>query len=284
MTPALLTALALFCYLGAAVCYGAVFFLLAPAAPQGSDSRRPPDASRFGRPLLLAGIIAQFVAIGFWCVTTRRSPFAGEFGTLAVMAWAIALAVGLLDLRVKMPAVGATALMVACMVLFSAIMQAHSPVAASREITGQAVNLHVLAILASYGLLAVAFGCAAIYLLQSRLLKRKQIHPALRRLPPLETLDRTAYHAVAYALPLLTLGLILGLVRVFGGGLSSPPSVWLRDPHNLSAFAPWLLYVGYLTARLAAGWRGVRLQYILIAGLLITLLLYLIPSSTHRFN
>ena len=284
MTPALLTAFALLCYLGAAVCYGSVFFLLAPAAPERSASRPQPDTSRFGRPLLLLGIVAQFAAIGFWCVTTHRSPFAAEFGSLAVMAWAIALSVGLLDLRTKMPAVGAIALTVACVVLFSAILQAHSPVAASREITGQAVNLHVLAILASYGLFAVAFGCAAIYLLQNRLLKRKNAHPALRRLPPLETLDRTAYHAVAYAMPLLTLGLTLGLVRVFGGGLHSPPSHWLRDPHNLAAFAPWLLYGGYLAARLAAGWRGVRLQYILIAGLLITLLLYLIPSSTHRFN
>ena len=284
MTPALLTALALLFYLGAAVCYGAVFFLLAPAAPVPAERRPPPDAARFGRPLLMAGIAAQFAAIGFWCVTTHRSPFAGEFGTLAVMAWAIALSVALLDLRVKMPAVGAIALTVACAILFSAILEAHSPIAASREITGQAVNLHVLAILASYGLLAVAFGCAAIYLLQSRLLKRKQIHPALRRLPPLETLDRTAYHAVAYALPLLTLGLALGLVRVFGGGLHSPPAVWLSDPHNLSAFAPWLLYIGYLTARLAMGWRGVRLQYILIVGLLITLALYLIPSSSHRFS
>ena len=284
MTPALLTALALLCYIGAAVCYGAVFFLLAPAAPVPASRKPAPDTSRFGRPLLLAGITAQFAAIGFWCVTTHRSPFAGDFGTLAVMAWAIALAVGLLDLRVKMPAVGAIALSVACVILFSAILQARSPVAATREINGQAVNLHVLAILASYGLLAVAFGCAAIYLLQSRLLKQKQIHPMLRRLPPLETLDRTAYHAVAYALPLLTLGLILGIARVFGGGLHSTPDQWLRDPHTLSAFAPWLLYIGYLTARLAVGWRGVRLQYILVAGLLLTLALYLIPSSTHRFS
>ncbi len=284
MIPALLTAAALMCYLGAAVCYGAVFFLLAPAAPAVTERRPLPDASRFGRPFLVLGILGQFAAIGFWCVTTHRSPFAGEFGTLAVMAWAIALAVGLLDLRVKMPAVGAIALSVACVVLFLAILQARSPASASREITGQAVNLHVLAILASYGLLAVAFACAAIYLLQNRLLKRKQLPPALRRLPPLETLDRVAYHAVAYALPLLTLGLVMGIVRVFGRGLSSAPAAWFTDPHTLISFAPWLLYVGYLAARLMAGWRGVRLQYILVVGLLLTLALYLIPSTTHRFS
>ena len=121
-------------------------------------------------------------------------------------------------------------------------------------------------------------------MLQNRLLKQKRIHPLLRRLPPLETLDRAAYHAVAYALPLLTIGLILGMARVFGSDMAQPPSAWLRDPHTVVSFATWLLYVFYLGARLAANWRGVRLQYILLAGLAVALALYAVPTSTHRFQ
>ena len=284
MSPALLTALSLLLYGCAAVCYGAVFFLQAPAAPTLPAKNDSLGLTRFGRPLLLAGIAAQFAGIGYWCVTTQRSPFASEFGTFAVTAWAIALAVVLLDFRVRMPAVGAIALTVACFALFCAMLQFRSPVAVSPQLTGQAVSLHVLAILASYGLFAVAFGCAALYLLQSRLLKQKRIHPALRRLPPLDALDRVAYHAVAYALPLLTLGLILGLTLVFGGRAGQPPAAWFQDTHNLISFATWLLYVGYLAARLAAGWRGIRLQYILLAGLVVALALYFLPSPTHRFS
>src|SRR5207253_11358440 len=75
MNPALLSALALLLYLSAGVCYGAVFFLRAPAAPLPAVPKTEVrSVSRFGRPLLLLGIAAQFAAIGAWCITTHRSP------------------------------------------------------------------------------------------------------------------------------------------------------------------------------------------------------------------
>lgn len=283
MTSASLTALAFAFYLGAAVCFGAVLFLRAPAAPT-SGQPGASGVSRLGLPLLLAGIAIQFAAIGAWCISTHRSPFASEYGTLSVTAWAIALAFALLDLRVRLPAVGAVALSVACLVLFWGVVHARGPIAETPLLTGQLVSLHVLAILASFGLLALAFGCAALYLLQNRLLKAHQVGGLFRRLPPLATLDSVAYHAVAYALPLLTLGLALGVARVFSGSLPTPPHTWLADAHTIASGLTWLLYVFYLAARLAAGWRGVRLQYVLIAGLFVALALYVIPTSTHRFH
>jgi ABC-type transport system involved in cytochrome c biogenesis permease subunit len=282
MLSATLTALAFALYLAAAVCYGAVLSLHAPAAPSPSGAA-PAHLTRYGRPFLLAGIAVQFVAVGAWCVTTRRSPFASEYGTLAVWAWAIALAFAALDFRARLPAVGAVALPVACAALFWGVLHARSPIAETPLLTGQIVSLHVLAILASFGLFVAAFGCAALYLLQNRLLKARKVNGLFRRLPPLETLDTVAFHAVAFALPLLTIGLALGMVRAFGGGLPEPPAAWLTDFHNLAGIATWLLYVFYLGARLLAGWRGVRLQYILVLGFLIALALFIVPSSTHRF-
>src|SRR5690348_5499381 len=118
MTSEILTVLAFALYLAAAVCYGAVLFLHAPAAPTLSTNNTPDGrVARFGLPLLLAGIVVQFIAIGVWCSTTHRSPFASEYGTLMVSAWAIALAFGLLDFRAKLPLVGAIALLVACVLL-----------------------------------------------------------------------------------------------------------------------------------------------------------------------
>lgn len=284
MLSATLTALAFVFYLFAAVCYGAVLFLHSPAAPGAALPPSPPNVARFGRPLLFTGIALQFAAIGAWCVTTHRSPFASEYGTLSVSAWAIALSFALLDLRRRLPALGAVALLVACLVLFAAVMRARGPVAETPLLTGQIVSLHVLAILASFGLFAIAFGCAALYLLQNRLLKAHKVSSLFRRLPPLETLDTVAYHAVAYALPLLTLGLALGIVRATSGVLPHTNHSWLTDPHTLASFATWFLYVFYMAERLIGGRRGVRLQYILLAGMVIALGLYIVPTSTHRFN
>ncbi len=284
MTSATLTALAFALYLASAACHVAFLFLRAPAAPTPSGGASPTaNAARAARPLLLAGILVQFAAIGAWCVATHVSPFAGEYGTFAVTAWAIALAFAILDYRSRLPAVGAVALLVACVVLFWGVAHARDPVAASPLLKGHLISLHVITIVASFALFVTAFGCAALYLAQNRLLKAHAYRGLFRRLPPLETLDRVAYHAVAYALPLLTVGLALGMVRVFEGGLTGSRAGWLLDWHTIASLATWCLYVLYLLARLAVGWRGVRLQYVLILGFLITLALYFVPSSTHQF-
>ena len=281
---ALLNILALGLYIPAAVCYAAILFLRVPAGA-GAIVRLSPTSrvGRCGLLLLLIGIVAQFAAIGQWCLMVHRSPFASEYGTLSVLAWTIAIGVAICDLRFRLPAVGVAAVPVCCLVLFLGMLHLRAPVADATLLKSRVVSLHVLAILASYALFALAFGCASLYLLQNRILKAHRTGNALRRLPSLGTLDNVAYHAVAYALPLLTLGLTLGIAYIYSGALHGPRAPWLTDIHNLVAFATWLLYVVYLGARLGLKWQGVRLQYILVLGLVMALTLYIVPTSTHRF-
>lgn len=285
MLPALLTLCAFALYVASAAFYGAILFLEASTAPKlATDAPTPPSISRFGRPLLFLGACVQFLAIGAWCITTHKSPFASEFGSLSVLAWAIALAFGILETRRRLPAVGAVAITVTSLVLFFALLNARTPASDTPVLIGQLVSIHVMAILASFGLFAVSSSCAILYLLQNRLLKQRRHNALFRRIPPLETLDRTAYYAVAYATPLLTLGLVLGIIRTFGSDLNHPVGVWLRDPHTITAFFTWLVYLIYFLSRLLLNWRGVRLQYLLILGFLVALSLYMIPTTTHRFH
>jgi ABC-type transport system involved in cytochrome c biogenesis permease subunit len=281
---ALLSALALAFYIPASVCYAALLFLRVPAAGPSTGPHSPLRASRAGLILLLLGMTAQFAAIGAWCLLIHRSPFASEYGTLTVLAWIIAFAVAVCDVRFRLPAVAALALPISCLVLFVGMLYLRAPVADTALLKSRIVSLHVISILGSYALFALAFGCAGLYLLQNRLLKSRRPAGALRRLPPLVTLDSVAYHAVAYAMPLLTIGLALGVAYIYNGAVKTPPASWFTDAHNIVAFATWLLYVVYLSARLGLGWQGVRLQYILVAGLALTVLLYLVPSNSHRFT
>ena len=283
----ILNAFAFVLYLAAAVCNGAVELLRSPDAPTLTpEDRSGGRAARLGRPLLLLGLLAQFAAIGAWCLTTHRSPFAGEYGTLAVLAWIIVLTYLVIDLRGRLPAVGAITLLFACAALFLGSLHARNGVANAAFLNSKMISLHVLAILASFALFAFAFGCATLYLLQNRLLKARDVHKSLRRLPSLSTLDTVAYHSVAYALPLLTLGLVLGIIYIYSGYSGTetpPPSHWYLDSHTVVSFAAWILYVLYLGARLGLRWRGVRLQYILIAGLILVLAVYALPTTTHHF-
>ena len=240
--------------------------------------------TRFGRPLLLLGIVIQFFAIGMWCISTHASPFASETGTLTVLAWMIAIAMAALDYRSRLPAVSAVALLVACLAICGGILLAREPIAANPALRSQIINLHVFAIVAGFGLFAVAFGCAALYLLQNRALREKPAQGLFRKLPPLATLDIVAYRSVMIALPLLTLGLIIGLEQAFTATTAPTLAGWFSDPRVVLSLVVWCNYVAYLGARLALGWRGVKLQYILLIGMVIALALYAVPPSTHRFS
>lgn len=285
MTFAVLTILALTCYLASSACNGAVLFLNAPAAPAGVGALSSAGPiTRYGRPLLLLGIAVHFCAIGMWCVSTHSSPFASETGTLTVLAWMVALAMAVLDYRGRLPAVSAIALLVACLALTGGVLQAHAPIAATPALRSQIITLHVLAIVTGFGLFAVAFGCAALYLLQNRALREKPAQGLFRKLPPLATLDAVAYRSVAFALPLLTLGLAIGFEQALSGTVTHSVATWFADPRIVLSLVVWANYVVYLGARLLLGWRGVRLQYILLVGMLIALAVYLVPTSTHRFS
>ena len=285
MTFAILTVLALCCYLASSACNGAVLFLNAPAAPAGvSALTTTSPITRYGRPLLLLGIAIHFFAIGMWCISTHNSPFASEAGTLTVLAWVIAIAMAALDYRSRLPAVSAVAMLVACLALTGGVLQAHEPIASAPALRSQIITLHVLAIVAGFGLFAVAFGCAALYLLQNRALREKPAQGLFRKLPPLATLDAVAYRCVAFALPLLTLGLAIGFEQAYTGTVTHSIPTWFADPRIVLSLVVWFNYVLYLGARLLLGWRGVRLQYILLVGMLIALAVYLVPTSTHRFS
>ncbi len=286
MNSAILTGIAFALYLSAAVCYGASLFLDAPAAPQsigtGTSSNRPLlYAVRF----LAAGILSQFLAVGANCAHTHHSPFASVYGTLMVAAWAIAIVYLAWDRRAKMPAVGAVAMLTDCIILGFADSQAHSRIARDPVLSHPVVSLHVLAIIGAYGLILVASGCAVMYLIENRMLKKHSRNSILRKFPPLTSLDSIAYQCIAYATPLLTIGLGVAISLIFAGGVKGSPREWFLGAQFISTAILLTLFTLYLAARLAVGWRGVRLQYILLIGILCAFAAFALPTAAaHHFN
>lgn len=266
MSPLLLHGIALLFYAAAAVNFSANLLL------------RKAEMERLPRLLLVIGVLAHTTAIGAFCVTVRQSPFASAFGTLSIAAWAIALLSLPLEFWKPAPSLGTLAMPVCCLMLFMGLLRAQPLPTNSPELRSSIISLHVLLILFSFALFALAACCAVFYVWQYRLLKRPHRGGLFRRLPSLEALDSLAYHLVAFALPMLTIGIVLGIARASG-----LPVHWLSDAKTIVSFMAWLVYGIYLLARTAAGWRGARLQYLLIVGLLVTVALYFIPSATHRF-
>ncbi len=83
-----------------------------------------------------------------------------------------------------------------------------------------------------------------------------------RLLPTADALDRITYKTVGIAFPLLTLMIAAGAYwanRAWG-------SYWSWDPKETWAAITWVVYAGYLHARITHGWRGRRAAYLAIAG------------------
>ncbi len=270
MTHVVLHVITLLAYVGSGVFYSANLTL------------KTPSYIKRARVFLVLGLILHTAAIGAFCVNVKQSPFASSFGTLSVAAWAVALICLPVEFVGRVRSLGALALPVASILLFSGLVRSGRALSPSApDIRNGMTSLHVLLILFSFALFALAACCAVFYVWQYGLLKHPDKRGLFRKLPPLETVDGLAYHLVSFALPLLTLGLALGIVNAANGGLKGN---WLADPHTLMSLATWFVYMVYIAARTVGGWRGTRLNYLLIAGLVVTLALYFIPTTTHRFT
>jgi ABC-type transport system involved in cytochrome c biogenesis permease subunit len=126
----------------------------------------------------------------------------------------------------------------------------------------------VLLLLASVGV-TVGFIASTMYLVQARRLQQKRIPNAdglrLLSLERLETMNR---RAINFAFPLLTAGLLVGLVLMLG--LPQSPSSWL-SPKIVGTAGLWIVFIILLYLRYGAHLPARRLALVTIAAFMILL-------------
>lgn len=111
---------------------------------------------------------------------------------------------------------------------------------------------------------ALAFAAAVAYVMQERMLRRKQLGGIFQRLPPLDVLDGFGFRFVRIGFPLLTLGIVTGAFWTLRLGQGAET---LSATH-LFAIVAWVIFAAVLTLRVAAGWRGYRAAIGTILGFL----------------
>jgi ABC-type uncharacterized transport system permease subunit len=211
------------------------------------------------------GTLATTAGLGIQTVrlimqtAAHATPFANAQEAIFFLSWAIALVYLILLIRFKLPAVGALAMPLAliALALVYRFIPSGSPLA-----SGAWLEIHVVAIIISLALFILAFCSAIFYLVQNKLLKSKRLKGMFRKLPPLETDDAIGFYLAAIGFPLLTLGIITGIVGVETAQLRMQIS-WDKVT---AAVATWIVYGAYLWAHGASGWRGKRANWILVIG------------------
>jgi ABC-type uncharacterized transport system permease subunit len=58
----------------------------------------------------------------------------------------------------------------------------------------------------------------------------------------------------------------------------------VEDWHTVVSIAAWIVYGAYLWLHATSTWRGVRVNYVVLVGLVVTILTYFAPSALHRLG
>src|SRR5262249_39592008 len=168
----LLTGGALACYLIASVCYHVHLF--AGSAP----------ARRVALVALGCGLGVHALILGQRWIDPTALPMGVTARVVSTSAWTLALMQLVLDWRRGWSAIGSLSVPI----VFAAVFYAN---VLPREHLGGAVpspllRPHLVATILGFAGLSLAFCMAIVYLVQSWMLKRKQLRGIVTRLPPLE--------------------------------------------------------------------------------------------------
>src|SRR3954470_21756604 len=174
----------------------------------------------------------------------RKVPVTTVFESLLVLSWILAL-IGLY-LLVRSPRPVAVGLFVLPLVLALVLVAGRfaSRTAHWGQWQGARAfwgSVHGVFLLAGAVSTCVAFAAGLMYLVQSNRLKHKRRPRFGFALPSLEQSERLNRGAITVAFPLLTCGLLIGVVLSLAGrGAAAGSSLRWSDPKVVSALVMWL--------------------------------------------
>ena len=224
---------------------------------------------------------ATFVGLRLRQVPAASLTGAREFALLLSL---LLVAAYLLTTRL-LRGVGVGALVLAAagaMLLVTAPYLPPVPSPAPPLLTSPWLLLHVPLLLLGYLACALAGSGAAMYLLVSGLLKARRPLALSGALPTLASLDHFSHRMAQIGFPLLTGGVVAGMVwshAIWG-------QILPETPKQLLALATWGVYAAYFHGRLARKVRGRFCAWLLVVGLVLVvagLLSPLVASGPHKF-
>lgn len=218
--------------------------------------------------LTVLGLIGNTAAIAIRTIIAKRAPLANGYEFILTFTWGIVAVYLFAELKYKLKALGAFVMPIPFLLLMFIIMAMGPEERISQGIMpalkSHWLEFHVLTAMLSYGAFAISFGLGLMYLIRAGKEGKGTINNAniVKRFPVLEVLDDTTYKVVGFAFPLLTLCIISGAIWAnYAWG-----TYWSWDPKETWSLITWIIYAGYLHARLMYGWKGKRAAWMAVLG------------------
>jgi ABC-type transport system involved in cytochrome c biogenesis permease subunit len=234
--------------------------------------------------LLRARPVLRLAAIGFGAagllahtlfLAVQQPPLASQFGSTLFLAWILAVfyLYGSLHHGRVAWAVFVLPLVLGLVGLAAAFARAPEESFEGERFWG---ILHaVLLLLAAVGV-CVGFLASVMYLLQAHRLKAKTLPGHGLRLLSLERLETMNRRAIVAAFPLLTAGMLVGIVLMLQA--ANPIRSW-TDPRILAAAVLWLVFAILLYLRYGVHLRGRRVALLTIVAFVLLLFILAVPHT-----
>ncbi len=233
------------------------------------------EVGRVGPRLIAFGAVFHATHICVASLVLKVCPVEGIHFPLSVASMSMCVAYVLARRRFRIEVAGAFVAPLALTALLASRFVGTAEPGA--KLKGAILPFHVTSNLFGVALFTLASSAATLYLIQERLLKRKQIDGVFRRLPPLDVLDRAEHRFLLAGFPLLTIGIITGTLWARRVEMGAPGEV----ARAVFGYVTWLIIAVVLFMRAAVGWRGRRAAYGTLAGYgfaVVVLLLYLLRA------
>jgi ABC-type uncharacterized transport system permease subunit len=238
------------------------------------EARQPGLAGKLATWGVRIGWIVQTALLGVQAARADGFPWSTWAGSLNLFVWLVVGAYLIWGCQARYRLLGLGVLPLAAFLFALAHAGGGTDVGGASRYSNLFLVLHVGLVLAAFAGFTLAAALSALYLWQERRLKRRESTILRVRAPALARLDELAARTTAVALPALTLGIAVGVARLRdrGGGFDALMAVTL---------VTWGVYCGYLALRFAAGLRGRRAAYVLLAGFVLVAVVRLALPVTH---
>lgn len=218
--------------------------------------------------LTIVGLVGNTAALLLRMIITKRAPLANGYEFILTFTWGIIAVYLFAEFRYRLKTLGAFVTPIPFLLLMFIVMalgpQERVAQGIMPALKSHWLEFHVLTAMLSYGAFAISFGLGIMYLLRASKESSGTIKAGsiIARFPTLESLDETAYKVVGFAFPMLTLCIISGAIWAnYAWG-----TYWSWDPKETWSLITWIIYAGYLHARLMYGWKGNRAAWMAVLG------------------
>ncbi|AUZ84010.1 cytochrome C assembly family protein [Methylophaga nitratireducenticrescens] len=210
--------------------------------------KRAPDTNKLALPIgILTTLALLFHAADiYFTMKFAQGWDLSLMSTLSIAAWLMAFIAMLSGVRspVAHPGIVIYPLVALCLML-----KVEAP-GSQHDLSDPALEWHILLSLIAYALLALAAIQSIILAIQEKQLRHKHAGGWVRKLPPLQTMEKVLFQLIYTGFTLLTLGLITGFLFV-----EDFIAQHLAHKTVFSIIA-WLVFAGLLWGRRQYGWRS----------------------------